>query len=235
MRLTPDFETLRRTCDFKTLRQTPVRRPPDATFQNIVSDARQTPARRSILKLGVRHKISKNHAPDVIFCDHASDVQYESGYVHNNLYKTHIDNTMRQGPSVSPFGLNHETDIFSTCSYLVLCHRDMLVSCLPHILKYTQESRDTRLNMLNLKASSIRKNRIPYQTPKSMKYNIILLISTIVRGCIFEVTFFCPHNMKITIDKYKRHPEMGISVAFHSFKVAPGALCTLWWWILANS
>ncbi len=47
-------------CDFKTLRQTPVRCPPDATFQNIASDARQTPARRNISKSGVRRKILKS-------------------------------------------------------------------------------------------------------------------------------------------------------------------------------
>ncbi len=63
LRLTHDIETLRLTCDFKTLRQTPAMRPPDATFQNIAPDARQ------------------NHAPDVIFCYHALDMQYESGYV----------------------------------------------------------------------------------------------------------------------------------------------------------
>ncbi len=27
----------------------------------------------------------KNHASDIIFCDHASDVQYESGYVVRSL------------------------------------------------------------------------------------------------------------------------------------------------------
>ncbi len=103
LRLTPDFETLRLTCDawrkilkfcawrlilkhcawcviskhcarcpsdarqtqlFKTLRLTPARRQPDVTFWNQVSGAR-----------------FQNQAPDVIFCDHASDVQYESGYV----------------------------------------------------------------------------------------------------------------------------------------------------------
>ncbi len=62
LRLTPDFETLRLTFHFNTLRQTPFRRPPEATFQNIASDTRQTPARRNILKSGVRCKISKSCA-----------------------------------------------------------------------------------------------------------------------------------------------------------------------------
>ncbi len=62
LRLAPDFETLRLTCDFKTLRQTPMRCPPDATFQNIAPEACQTPARRNILKSGVRRNISKSCA-----------------------------------------------------------------------------------------------------------------------------------------------------------------------------
>ncbi len=49
---------------FKTLRLTPARLQPDVTFRNQASGAR-----------------FHNYAPDVIFCDHASDVQYESGYV----------------------------------------------------------------------------------------------------------------------------------------------------------
>ena len=39
---------------------TPARHQPDATFQNIVSDARQTPARHNISKSGVRRKMSKS-------------------------------------------------------------------------------------------------------------------------------------------------------------------------------
>ena len=62
LRLTPDFETLRLICDFKTLRQTPARRQLDAIFQNIASDARQTPARRNYSKSGFRSKISKSCA-----------------------------------------------------------------------------------------------------------------------------------------------------------------------------
>ena len=42
LRLTPDFEMLRLMCDFKTLRLTPTRNQPDATLQNIASEARQT-------------------------------------------------------------------------------------------------------------------------------------------------------------------------------------------------
>ncbi len=60
MCLMPDFEMLRLTCDFKTLRLTPARRQPGETFRNQASGAR---------------------FQNVIFCDHASDVQYESGYV----------------------------------------------------------------------------------------------------------------------------------------------------------
>ncbi len=62
LRLAEDFEMLGLTPDFETLRQTPVRRPPDATFQNIASYACQTPARRNISKSGVRRKISKSCA-----------------------------------------------------------------------------------------------------------------------------------------------------------------------------
>ncbi len=47
LRLTPDFERLRLTCDFNTLRLTPA-------HQNIVSDARQTQARRNVSKSCVR-------------------------------------------------------------------------------------------------------------------------------------------------------------------------------------
>ena len=49
------FEIRHQAQDFKTLRLIPARRQPDAMFQNLL--------------------------PDAIFCDHASDVQYESSYV----------------------------------------------------------------------------------------------------------------------------------------------------------
>ncbi len=58
----------RQTQLFKTLRLTPARHQPDVTFRNQASGTR-----------------FQNHAPDVTICDHASDVQYESGYVPQDL------------------------------------------------------------------------------------------------------------------------------------------------------
>ncbi len=58
----------RRTQLFKTLCLTLARHQPDVTFRNQVSGAK-----------------FQNHAPEVIFCDHASDVQYESGYVQQTV------------------------------------------------------------------------------------------------------------------------------------------------------
>ncbi len=58
--LTPDFETLRLTCDLKSC----IWRASGAMFWNHTSGARY-----------------QNHAPYVLFCVHASQVQYESGYV----------------------------------------------------------------------------------------------------------------------------------------------------------
>ncbi len=67
-------------------RQTPARCQPDASqkqllksgFRRHQAPSGQTPARRSVLKSGVRRKTSKSS--DVISCDHASDVQCESSY-----------------------------------------------------------------------------------------------------------------------------------------------------------
>ena len=66
-------------CAWRVVSKHCAKRSPDATFQNIASDARQTP------DVTFRNQASgtrfQNHAPGIIFCDHASDVQYESGYV----------------------------------------------------------------------------------------------------------------------------------------------------------
>ncbi len=65
MLLTVDLHTMCAMVQlFKTFRLTPARCQPDVTLRNQASGAR-----------------FQNHAPDFIFCDHASDVQYESGYV----------------------------------------------------------------------------------------------------------------------------------------------------------
>ena len=51
-------------------------------------DIRQMPARRNFLKWGVRRQpdaMFRNQASDVIFCDHASDVQYGSSCVQTLL------------------------------------------------------------------------------------------------------------------------------------------------------
>ncbi len=63
------FEIRSQAQNFKTLSLMPARRRPDAMFQNQASDA-----------------TFQDLPPDEIFCDHASDVQYESSYV----YQTHI-------------------------------------------------------------------------------------------------------------------------------------------------
>ncbi len=107
LRLAPNFETLcLTTCDFITLRLTSARRQPDTKFrnqkiasggtywkvapdtwfwnvasddmwfQNIASDARLPDA-----SLAQPDVTFLNQSSDIIFCDHASDVQYESGYV----------------------------------------------------------------------------------------------------------------------------------------------------------
>ncbi len=81
LRLTPDFETLHLACDSKTLRQMPVRRPPDATLRLTLARCQPDVTFRNQAS-GARFQ---NLASDVIFCDHVSEVQYESGYVEINF------------------------------------------------------------------------------------------------------------------------------------------------------
>ncbi len=69
----------------------------DVWFHNIVSDACQMPHRCNISKHyvwpppdvtfwnHVSGERFQNHASDIFLCDHASDEQYESGYVHRSI------------------------------------------------------------------------------------------------------------------------------------------------------
>ncbi len=70
LRLTPDFETLCLTCDIKTLRLMPAIRLPDTSQTHCFE---------------IMPSYYKNHLKwlksCVIFCDHVSDVQYESSNV----------------------------------------------------------------------------------------------------------------------------------------------------------
>ncbi len=70
-------------------------------FQNIASDARQMLGRRNISKSRFQ-----NHASDTIFCDHALDVEYESGYVQEQHLNGEKSNMWR-GSAKLEYSLSH--------------------------------------------------------------------------------------------------------------------------------